>query len=148
MRLAFMVAAISSGLLALPASAQVFRCVAAGGAVSYQQQPCEGTAEGGPTQIPTTFPDHVAARERLAAKEAAADARILKRLEIESAERMARSEQATRERELQAEREQSAPSADGWPVIFAGAPRIHHPIVQPRHLRHDLPMNVANRPTR
>jgi len=132
--------------VALTAAAQVFRCVGAGGAVSYQQQPCEGGAQGGPTQIPTTFPDHVAPRAELAAQAAAADARIQKRLELESAERMARAEQASREKDM--EREPVPAYADGWPVIFAGGPHIHHPIVQPRHLRPDLPGNGTMRPVR
>ena len=41
---AIVVTVLAAGV-ALPASAQVFRCVAAGGAVSYQQHPCEGGAE-------------------------------------------------------------------------------------------------------
>ena len=140
MRAAIVLSMVVMGA-AQPAAAQVFRCVEPGGAVSYQQQPCAGAAEGGALQIPTTFPDHTGPRDRLTAREAAVDARILKRLELESAERMARAEQATREKELQAERERAMPPSDGWPVIFAGAPRIHHPIVNHRPLRPDLPMN-------
>jgi len=137
---------VLTAAVALPAAAQVFRCVGAGGAVSYQQQPCEGGAQGGPTQIPTTFPDHVAPRAELAAQAAAADARIQKRLELESAERMARAEQASREKDMQPE---PVPAyADGWPVIFAGGPHIHHPIARPPHLRPDLPGNGTMRPAR
>jgi len=142
------VVAVLAAAVALPASAQVFRCVAAGGAVSYQQQPCEGGAQGGPTQIPTTFPDHVAPRAELAAQAAAADARIQKRLELESAERMARAEQALREKDMQAARETAVPYADGWPVIFAGGPHVHHPIAKPHRLRPDLPANGMMRPAR
>jgi hypothetical protein len=116
--------------------------------VSYQQQPCEGKSEGGLTEIPTTFPDHVAPRQAQAAKDAAADARIQRRLEMESAERMARAEQATREKELQAQREPPLPPADGWPVIFAGAPRIHHPIAPPHPLRPDRPNKPTQLPVR
>jgi uncharacterized protein DUF4124 len=140
------VVTVLAATAALPAMAQVFRCVGAGGAVTYQQQPCEGGAQGGPTQIPTTFPDHVAPRAELAAQAAAADARIQKRLELESAERMARAEQASREKDVQ--HEPMPAYADGWPVIFAGGPHIHHPIAKPPHLRPDLPRNGMSRPVR
>ncbi|HET7401639.1 MAG TPA: DUF4124 domain-containing protein [Usitatibacter sp.] len=139
---------VLAAAVGLPASAQVFRCVGAGGAVSYQQQPCESGAHGGPTEIPTTFPDHVAPRAELAAQAAAADARIQKRLELESAERMARAEQASREKDMQAEREAVPAYADGWPAIFAGGPHIHHPIAKPPRLRPDLPGNGMLRPAR
>ncbi|HET7400290.1 MAG TPA: hypothetical protein VFJ62_00865 [Usitatibacter sp.] len=142
------VVAVLAGAVSLPASAQVFRCVGSGGAVSYQQQPCEGGAHGGPTGIPTTFPDHVAPRAELAAQAAAADARIQKRLELESAERMARAEQAAREKDLQAQHEAVPAYADGWPVIFAGGPHVHHPIARPPRLRPDLPVNGMPRPAR
>ena len=138
---------VLAATVGMPASAQVFRCVGAGGAVSYQQQPCEGGAQGGPTEIPTTFPDHVAPRAELAAQAAAADARIQKRLELESAERMARAERALREKDM-AEREAAPAYADGWPVIFAGGPHIHHPIAKPPRLRPDLPPNGMPRPAR
>jgi hypothetical protein len=132
-------------LLAMPAAADVFRCVEPGGAVSYQQQPCEAGVQGGPVAIPTAFPDYIAARERLAAREAAVDARLLKRLEIESAERIARDERIARENELAAERERArAAEAAGVPIFVAAPlrarPPLHaHPMVR-SVARHSLPL--------
>jgi Domain of unknown function (DUF4124) len=131
-------------LLATPASAGIFRCVGTEGSVSYQEQPCEPGERGGAVAIPTTFPDYVAPRERLAAREAAVDARLLKRLEIESAERIARDERIARESELQAERER-ARAAEAWMPIFIAPPLRMHPLARGRsHAslipRHSLPL--------
>jgi len=125
-------------IAALPAAAaQIYRCSDAfGGNVSYQAEPCT-TAAGEATAIPTQFPDYVAPRERLAAREAAVDARLLERLRLESAERIARDERAARQAQLEAERERAQPS-DVWvPVYLAPAhPRpIHRPHVRSRNLQ-------------
>jgi len=91
-------------LAAAPAWAgQVFRCTQAGGAVAYQELPCSpGTVETS-WQTPA-FPEvNTAERDRLMQREAALDARLLKRAEIDAAERIAR--EARRERELALERE-------------------------------------------
>ena len=109
--------------LALPAAAQVYRCVVPGGSVTYQQQPCEAAAEGGAVAIPASFPDHTEPRARLAAREAASDARRMHRLEIEAAERIARDHRIAREAELEAERERArAREAEGYPVYWLGRP--------------------------
>ena len=125
-------------IAALPAaSAPIYRCTDAfGGNVAYQAEPCT-TAAGEATAIPTQFPDHVAPRDRLAAREAAVDARLLERLRLESAERIARDERAARQAQLEAERERAQPS-DVWvPVYLAPAhPRpIHRPHVRSRNLQ-------------
>ena len=132
-------------LVALPASAQIFRCVAPDGAVSYQEQPCEAGAQGGAVAIPTQFPDYTQARDRLAARVAALDARLMRRLEIESAERIARDERIARESELAAERERAAAAQAAGAPIFVGVPMRVRPIVarQPLHRlsrAHSLPL--------
>jgi hypothetical protein len=101
---------LAVAVLALAASTawgtEIFRCTAAG-AITYQQQPCGPAATGGAVDIPTTYPDPGPERERLLQREAALDARLMKRLEIESAERIARDQRIARERELQFERERA-----------------------------------------
>ena len=80
-------------------SAEIFRCTARDGGVTYQQDPCAASSNGGAVNIPTSFPDYSYERERLALREAALDARLLKRLEIEANERIARDERIAREKE-------------------------------------------------
>jgi hypothetical protein len=98
---------IAAAVLALACAnaqaTQIFRCTAAGG-ITYQQQPCGPASVGGAVDIPTSYPDAGPERERLLQREAALDARLMKRLEIESRERIARDERIARERELEAER--------------------------------------------
>jgi uncharacterized protein DUF4124 len=129
---------------ALPAAAGIYRCTAPGGAVSYQEQPCDAASGGGAVAIPTQFPDYIEPRRRLAALEAAADARILERLRIESAERIVRDERLARQAELAAERERAQPT-EVWAPVFVGAPLRVRPIVRPhpqvRRLHaHSLPL--------
>lgn len=122
---------------ALPAAAEIYRCKS-GGSVSYQEQPCDAASQGGAVAIPTEFPDYVEPRNRLAAREAAADARILERLRIESAERIARDERIAREAELAAERERATASQAWIPVLTGPALRLQRPFaprVQPA-MRH------------
>jgi hypothetical protein len=134
----------SAVLFALPAAAQIYRCEAPGGAVTYQQQACEAGESGGAVPIPTQYPDYREARARLAAREAALDARLLKRLEIESAERIARDERVARERELAAERERAAAAGGAGTPVFVGVPFRFHPFARrvPPHFsaRHSLPL--------
>ena len=64
------------------------------------------TDSGGAVDIPSSFPDaNALERERLFQREAALDARLLKRAEIDAAERIAREDRLAREREAQAERD-------------------------------------------
>ena len=119
-------------IAALPATAQVYRCSVPGQPVSYQEQPCEGASQGGALALPTQFPDYLEPRNRLAAREAAADARILRRLEIESAERIARDERLAREAQLQAERERAEAADAAWYPVYAVRPLRMRPMARPR----------------
>ncbi|HUQ27347.1 MAG TPA: DUF4124 domain-containing protein [Usitatibacter sp.] len=92
--------------LALPAHAEIFRCTAASGSVTYQEIPCPSSGFGGATGIPDVYPEiNRLERDRLLQREAALQARMLKRAEIDSAERIARDDRIARERELAALRE-------------------------------------------
>jgi hypothetical protein len=74
--------AISLVALLIPswASAEIFRCQASGGAVSYQQMPCDDKAVGGPANIASEYPPvNARERERVFEQEAA----MYKRLEAE-----------------------------------------------------------------
>ena len=98
-----------------------FRCTAPGGSVTYQQVPCPTTDSGGAVDIPSSFPDaNALERERLFEREAALDARLLKRAEIDAAERIAREDRLARERELQAQVERDR--AQNIPVYVVGPP--------------------------
>jgi Domain of unknown function (DUF4124) len=113
-------------------SAEIFRCTARDGGVTYQQDPCAASSNGGAVNIPTSYPDYAAERNRLALREAALDARLLKRLEIEAAERIARDDRIAREKaQAQAQSEDS---------VFYG---IGRPLRVPRHLaRRPMPAGV------
>jgi hypothetical protein len=116
-------------LAAGTSAAEIFRCTARDNRVTYQQEPCPDAALGGAVSIPASYPDYSAERDRLMQREAAMDARLLKRLEIEAAERIARDERVARELAAKAEREraESAPTyIVAWP---ARAPR--HPPRRP-----------------
>ena len=115
---------------AFPAAAEIYRCKSAGG-VSYQEQPCDAASQGGAIAIPTQFPDYIEPRNRLAAREAAADARILERLRIESAERIARDERAAREAQAQAERQQAEAAQPVWYPVYVGPVARVRPVVRP-----------------
>src|SRR5256885_1082559 len=103
------------------ASADVFRCQSRHG-VTYQQLPCPDEAIAETVGIPTEYPDYLAARDRLAAREAAMDARLLKRLEIESAERIARDNRIAREREAQAALALAQAQSQDSAVYIVGRP--------------------------
>ena len=122
---ALLLAALAAA--ALPAGAEIYRCKSAG-SVSYQEQPCDAASQGGAVAIPSQFPDYIEPRNRLAAREAAVDARILERLRIESAERIARDERAARE--AQAERGQAQPAEVVWYPVYGGPVARVRPIVR------------------
>ena len=117
--------------ISLSAHAEIFRCTAAGGAITYQETPCPASAQARTMDIPSAFPEvNRAERDRLLARADALEARLLKRQEIEAAERMARDDRAAREREIQALREalaqREAAAAPGFLVIQPfRAPRVH-----------------------
>ena len=103
------------------AGATIYRCLAAGGSVTYQEVPCPAAASGGAVDIPTSFPNaNVAERERLFQREAALDARLVKRAEIDAAERIARDDRLARELTLQAQWERER--ARDTPVYVLARP--------------------------
>jgi hypothetical protein len=122
---------LALSLLALPAAAEIFRCTSERGAITYQEIPCPAAAQAATLDIPSQFPEvNRAERERLLAREAALEARLLKRAEIDAAERIARDDRLARERELAALRDElarrDAEQAGGGVVVvqpFRG-PRI------------------------
>jgi hypothetical protein len=121
--LAFAVLAAAAGA----SSAEIFRCQSREG-TTYQQVPCPEEAIADTINIAASYPDYMAERDRLAQREAAMDARLLRRLEIESAERIARDERVAREKEAQAERDRQQQST---PTYVAG-----FPMRAPRHPPH------------
>ena len=102
-------------------SAEIFRCTARDGGVTYQQDPCAASSNGGAVNIPTSYPDYSYERERLALREAALDARLLKRLEIEANERIARDDRIAREKEARAALEH-AQAQQAYPVYGFARP--------------------------
>jgi len=118
-------------------SAEIFRCTARDGGVTYQQDPCAASSNGGAVNIPSSYPDYSYERERLALREAALDARLLKRLEIEANERIARDERIAREKEAQAALA-LAQAQQAYPLYG-----IARPLQVPRRLPHrPLPAGV------
>ncbi|HSW84437.1 MAG TPA: DUF4124 domain-containing protein [Usitatibacter sp.] len=106
--------------LVLPAQAEIFRCTASGGAVTYQELPCAEAEKARTMNIPASFPEvNSSERNRLLQREAALESRMLERERIESAERIARSELAVREREAQAARD-AAVAAQGYSAVVGG----------------------------
>jgi hypothetical protein len=74
-----------------------------------------------------SYPDYAAERDRLAMREAALDARLLKRLEIEAAERIARDDRAAREKAAQAQAQDPAVYGGIGRLLFASRHPPHHP---------------------
>ena len=108
---------VLASLALVPAfAADIYRCQA-GGAVTYQQRPCDEGTAGGPTAIPAEFPPvNTAERERLLAREAALD----QRLEMQR-ERLAREAATRQEREIERTRlaaaEAAAAAEPRWLVV-------------------------------
>src|SRR2546426_7258673 len=114
-------AILIAGLLLIAAdadaSADVFRCAAPGGAITYQQIPCPNDSAERVIDVPSDYPDvDRAARERLFQREAALDARLLKREELDTAVRIAREARLARENEARGQPMEAAP------VYFIGQP--------------------------
>jgi hypothetical protein len=116
-----LLASILALLAASTASAEIFRCQSREG-TTYQQIPCPDGAIADTVGIPVSYPDYTAERERLAAREAAMDARLLRRLEIESAERIARDNRIAREKEAQAVLALAQAQSQDSPVYAFGRP--------------------------
>jgi hypothetical protein len=122
----------------MSAHAEIFRCTASAGRVTYQEIPCASAEQSRTMDIPAAFPEvNNAERNRLLQREAALDARLIERSRIESAERIARAELAAREREAEAAREAAAaaaaqtyaPAFGYWPV-YRQPPRVRHHILR------------------
>jgi len=100
-------------------SGTVFRC-SMGATVSYQEVACPAASSERAVSLPEFPPVNSAERERLLQREAALDARLLKRAELEAAERIAREARRARELELEAERERAKPVEPAYviPVVI------------------------------
>ncbi|HUL56519.1 MAG TPA: hypothetical protein VLT60_05940 [Usitatibacter sp.] len=120
--------------LSLPAlgANDIFRCSAKGGAVSYQQMPCDESTVGDRANVPTEFPPvNTAERERLLAKEEALYRRLEARRDREIQEMALRD--AAAERALERERlaaQQQQDTLVAYPAYLVGYPL--RPRIQPR----------------
>jgi hypothetical protein len=133
------------GLLAILATlasagvqaAAVYRCTDSGGAVTYQELPCSAGAAERTWEV--SFPPaNTTERERLLQREAALDARMLKRAELDTAERIAREARYAQEAALEAERERAKATESPYfypvyarPVRYAVPRSPQHPIARP-----------------
>ena len=112
-------------------AASVYRCASPGGVV-YQELPCEAGASE--RAMKADFPPaNSAERDRILQREAALDARMLKRAEIEATERVAREARWAREAELEAERQRAKAEAYVYPVypVYFGGPVRPRPTPHP-----------------
>jgi hypothetical protein len=99
----FCITVLAAATSLAAAAEPIVRCTGADGGVTYQQQPCPPAAASRVVTVPSEFPGpDTAERDRLFQREAALDARLLKRAELDTAERIAREERLARERELDA----------------------------------------------
>jgi hypothetical protein len=115
--LAILVLALA--LAPFPARPEIFRCTSAGGAVTYQQDPCDAHANARVIDVPDAYPAaNSAERERLFAREAALDRRL-----------EAARERWSREAIAQAMQPAPAPEASAPPEVVWIAP----PFAFPRH---------------
>jgi len=135
-------AILIAGLLLLatdaPASSDVFRCTAPGGRITYQEIPCPNDNAERVIDVPSHFPEiDRAARDRLFQREAALDARQLKREELDAALRIAREERLGRDAEVR-----QAAMVDAAPLYLIGQPlRPLRPFPLRHHLRpHERPL--------
>jgi hypothetical protein len=131
-------AAVALVAIAIPAHAEIFRCTASGGAVTYQEVPCPASAQSRAMDIPAVdYPEvNRAERERLLQREAALDARQLKRAQVDAAERIARDDRAARERESQALRDalaQRDAQSSAGPAFVLVRPLRPPRLNSPRH---------------
>ena len=95
-----------AGLAPAVSAGPIYRCASAGG-IAYQELPCPAASAERAWHAPEFPPVNLRERDRLLQREAALDARLLRRAEIEAAERIAREERRERELELAAERERA-----------------------------------------
>ena len=99
------------------AGAEIYRCIA-GSSVSYQEFPCPDSSSAATMPIRADFPAvNLLERDRLLQREAALDARILKRAEIDASERIARDDRISRELTLQAQLERERAEAASYYMV-------------------------------
>ena len=117
------------------AAAPIYRCDSPQG-TSYQEFPCEAAAMGGATRLPTSFPEYnKEERDRILAREAQLDERMLRRAALDSAERISRNDSAAREREAEAQlamAEAMSMSAYGVPAGWV-RPHAQHRLTASKH---------------
>lgn len=122
-------AILATGLLALgplAAHAAIFRCVEAGGAVSYQEIPCPDPSTGRTLDVPAEYPA-IDSRQRdsLLQREAALDQRLEARRERESREVIA---SIGRDAQVQAaEALAQAPAAGPYIMAWPRVPTLRPP---------------------
>jgi hypothetical protein len=114
MRLVFILAIVSITAFEVDA-ASIYRCATPKG-IAYQELPCEAGAAEKSMPAPDFPPVNDTERNRLLDREAALDARMVKRAEIDASERIAREARWAREAELEAERERSKAAASQYPI--------------------------------
>jgi hypothetical protein len=126
-------AAVLLGLAAnASAAGEIYRCIA-GPTVSYQEFPCPADAGASTMPIGAEFPAvNQLERDRLLQREAALDARIIRRAEIDASERIARDDRIARELTLQAQMERERAEAAsyyvvGRPLVGRRGPVQRHP---------------------
>ena len=126
------------GAAGAAAAAPIYRSDSPQG-TSYQEFPCEARDLGGATSLPTSFPAwNKEERDRILAREAALDERLLRRAAIDSAERIARDDRIAREKEAEAQlamAEAMSMSAYGVPVGWV-RPQPHRNTGQKRPVFH------------
>ena len=142
--IAIAVAFAATGALA---GGPVYRCASAG-SVTFQQVPCASAAEERAMELPEYPPANLLERDRLLQREAALDARMLRRAEIDAQERIAREARRARDAEAEAERERARAVEGGYlyPAYPVGYPRVvHHRNRSPASLT-DLVMGGSGLP--
>ena len=138
---------LALGLLAmsLPAAASgIYRCTSPSGAVTYQEIACSGADSGGVANIPTAFPDmNVVEHDHILQQGAMAADRLMKRYEIDSHERIASADRASRERiaEMQLAQVDAGDYSNGGIPFYAAAGARLVPIYA--HRTHVKPRPVS-----
>ena len=129
------------------AESQVYRCVSAG-SVSFQQVPCATLSEERAYDLPSYPPANMLERDRLLAREAALDARLLRRAEIDAQERIAREARWARQAEAEADRERARTADAGYfyPAYPVLPPRVVHHRNRPAPSLNDQVMGTSGLP--
>ena len=110
------------------ASPRIMRCTAPDGAVTYQQDTCPDASDERVTNIPGEYPEsNRTERDRLLLREAALDDRLLRRQEIDAAERIARDNRQAAQLQAQAERDQAMAQNVPFYVIGYVKRPMRHP---------------------